>query len=138
MYPARRRWRRIGHHRCGRCNNRRGRVHRSHRLRHNNRWGRLRHYDRCWSGRGFSSTHDIMHNRSRAKCRPGYSPSNSRTMVESGSAMMHSWARASAMVKTPSRTRARTGECYSCRCYGYQHYYQFLVHVYLLFLSLLT
>ena len=134
MYPARRRRRRIGNNRRGRCNNRRGRVHRSHRLRHNNRWGRLRNYDRRW----FGGTHDIMHNRSRAKCRSGYSPSNSRMMVESGSAMMHSWSGASAMVKTPSRSRARTGECYSCRCYGYQHYYQFLVHVILLFLSLLT
>lgn len=134
MYPARRRWRHIGHNRCGRRNNRCWRVHRSRRLRHNNRCSRLRNYDRRW----FGGTHDIMHNRSRAKNRSSYSPSSGGMMVEVGTTMMHSWARASTMVKTPSRSRARTGECYSCRCYGYQHYYQFLVHVILLFLSLLT
>ena len=32
----------------------------------------------------------------------------------------------------------RTGEHHTCRCHGCQHYYQFLVHVFLLFLSLLT
>jgi hypothetical protein len=34
--------------------------------------------------------------------------------------------------------RTRTGEHHACRCHGYQHYYQFLVHVFLLFLSLST
>ena len=136
MYPARRRWRRIGHHWRGRCNNRRGCVHSGRGLSHNNRWGGLRHHDRRWSG--FGGTHDIMHNRSRAKRSSGYTPSNSRMVMEPWPAMMHSRTGTSAMVKTPSRPRARTGECHSCRCYGYQHYYQFLVHVILLFLSLLT
>ena len=34
--------------------------------------------------------------------------------------------------------RTRTGEHHTCRCHGHQHYYHFLVHVFLLFLSLLT
>jgi hypothetical protein len=32
----------------------------------------------------------------------------------------------------------RTGEHHTCRCHDCQHYYQFLVHVFLLFLSLST
>jgi hypothetical protein len=34
--------------------------------------------------------------------------------------------------------RTWTGEHHTCRCHGRQHYYQFLVHVFLLFLSLST
>jgi hypothetical protein len=34
--------------------------------------------------------------------------------------------------------RTRTGKHHACRCHGCQHYYQFLVHVFLLFLSLST
>jgi hypothetical protein len=45
-----------------------------------------------------------------------------RSMMEAGAAMMPTGA----------------GECETCHCHCCDHYCQFLVHVFLLFLSLLT
>ena len=43
-----------------------------------------------------------------------------------------------AAMEATMEPRTRTGEHHTCRCHDCQHYYQFLVHVFLLFLSLLT
>jgi len=78
---------------------------------------------------------DAVHKRRRAESGSRNPPSAmmvvvmmvARTTVEPRTAM-----------EPTMKPRTRTGEHHTCRCDGCQHYYQFLVHVFLLFLSLLT
>ena len=88
--------------------------------------------DNDWSG-----SYYITHYSSSSKCRGSDAPSAVVTMMmvvmRSGMMMTRSTMEArSAMMST------RTGKRKTGHCCCYNHYCQFLVHVFLLFLSLLT
>lgn len=87
-------------------------------------------------------SYDIAHDGCCSYCRSSDSPSAvvtvmmvvvrnvmmARSMMETGTSM----EAMSTMMSTG------TGECETCHCHCCDHYCQFLVHVFLLFLSLLT
>ncbi len=120
----------------GRRWRRRRRVHRNGRDHR-----RRRDHDRCRSGHRHDRrrAHYVMYKCRSAKHGPGDAPAAMvmvvvMPVVECGTA----YRRASTPEPAVESAWTRTGEHHSCRCHGCQHYYQFLVHVYLLFLSLST
>ena len=124
----RRRWRRH----IGCCHHGRGHHHRC--------WGnhgrRCHHGCGCHHGRG---AYDVVHDRSRAKDRSDNSPSMMvMGVVRTMSMAAHGGRCAVASPRAAVGSRARSRKHNSSRCHGRHHYYQFLVHVYLLFLSLST
>ena len=95
---------------------------------------RRRRIDRSWGHNDRTRTHDVMHQCGCAKRRPCNAPSIAMVVV-----MVVVVARRRATPEpTVESARARTGEHHTSRCHSCQHHYQFLVHVFLLFLSLST
>jgi len=120
-WRRRRRWRR----QIGGCDHGCWRI---HRLRDHHR---RRRYDNR------RRAHNAVHKRSSAENRPGHAPSAMMAVV------MEAWAahhrRTAVKPSMPTmETRAWPGKHYTGRCDDRHHYYQFLVHVFLHFLSLST
>ena len=83
----------------------------------------------------------IAHDCGRSDCRRRDSPSTVMVTMSMSVEVMpwHIVARAAMMTRAAvMTTRAWTGKYKSGHCNGHKHYCQFLVHVFLLFLSLLT
>ena len=118
-----------------------------HRSRRNNRCrgnnDRSRGYNRrSGSDNNGRRSNDIAHDGCCSYCRSSDSPSAVVTvmMVVMGNVMMaRSMMEAGAAMEAMSTMMPTgTSECETCHCHCCYHYCQFLVHVFLLFLSLLT
>ena len=105
---------------------------------HDRRW-RIYGRRRCHDNR--RGTDDIVYQRSRSQHGSSHTPAMMVVMVvvaRPRTIMTHRRRSAMEAPRSTMKARTRTGKHHSCRCDGGQHYYQFLVHVILLFLSLST
>ena len=123
-----------------------------HRRRLDHYWRRLRydhrsrgyhhrsgcHDRRSWRHDNWRWGYNIAHNSGGSDCRSGDAPSAMVTVMVV--MMTRNMMMAMPAMKTMSAMRpwTRTGEYKTGHCHRCDHYCQFLVHVFLLFLSLLT
>ena len=94
--------------------------------------------DRCGSDNNGSRSNDIAHDGGGSKCRSSDSPSAVMTVMMMVVMMRHMMVARSMMETRSAMMSAGTGKRKTGHCCCYNHYCQFLVHVFLLFLSLLT
>ena len=85
-----------------------------------------------------SGSYYITHYSSSSKCRGSDSPSAVVTVMMMVVMMRHMMVARSMMETRSSMMSTGTGKCETCHSHCCDNYCQFLVHVFLLFLSLLT
>ena len=93
---------------------------------------------RCGSDNNGSRSYDIAHDGGCSNCRSSDSPSAVVTVMMMVVMMRHMMVARSMMETRSSMMSTGTGKCETCHSHCCDNYCQFLVHVFLLFLSLLT
>ena len=93
---------------------------------------------RCGSDNNGSRSNDIAHDGCCSYCRSSDSPSAVMTVMMMVVMMRHMMVARSMMEARSAMMSTRTSKCETCHSHCCDNYCQFLVHVFLLFLSLLT